>query len=43
VEFRTGYHNFMTTGALGWDGPRFQPQGSWVTITTKLLRREEFE
>ena len=25
------------------DGPRFQAQGAWVTITTKLLRKDEFE
>jgi len=33
----------MMTGNPGWDGPRFQVQGAWATITSELLLREEFE
>ena len=43
VDFRTRYHDFMMPEVLGWDIPRFQLQEVWVTITTELLHREEFE
>jgi len=43
VEFRHRYHDFMTTGNPGLDGPRFQAQGAWTTLTTVLLLREKFE
>jgi len=33
----------MVSGALKWDGSRFQAQDSWFTITTEVMRREEFE
>ena len=38
-----GYHDFMMTGNLGLDGPRFQAQEAWTTVTTELLLKEEFE
>ena len=31
------------TGNPGLDGPRFQAQGAWMTLTTEMLLREEFE
>ena len=43
VEFRQRYQNFMMTGNPGLDGPRFQAQGAWMTLTAELLLREEFE
>ena len=43
IEVRTRFHDFMMNGALGWNRPRFQLQGVWVTITAELLCREEFE
>ena len=43
VEFKHRYHNFMMIGSPGLDGPRFQAQGAWTTLTTELLLREEFE
>ena len=43
VEFRHRYYDFMMTGNPGLDGPRFQAQGAWMTLTTELLLREEFD
>jgi len=43
VEFRLRYYHFIITGNPGKDGPRFQAQGAWTTITTELLLREEIE
>jgi len=43
LEFRHRYHDFMMTENPGLDGPRFQAQGAWTTLTTELLLREEFE
>ena len=43
VEFRQRYQNFMMTGNPGLDGPWFEAQGEWMTLTAELLLREEFE
>jgi len=43
VKFRLYYHHFMMTGNPGWDGPRFQVEGAWVTITSELMLWEEFK
>ena len=43
VAFRHRYHDLMITGNLGLDGPRFQAQGTWTTLVTELLLREEFD
>ena len=43
VEYRIHYHNLIMTGALWWDGPRFQISGARATITLELLLIEEFE
>ena len=43
VEFRLRYHDSMITENPGWDGPRFQIQGAWATITLELMLQEEFE
>jgi len=43
VEVRDRYHEFMVPRASRWDGPKFQAHNSWTTITTELMRGEEFE
>lgn len=43
IEFRLRYRHFIMTGNLGWDGLRFQIQRAWVTITSELMLREDFE
>ena len=43
VQFRHRYFNFMMTGNLGLDGPKFQAQGAWTTLATELLLREQFD
>jgi len=43
VELKTRHHDFMFFGVPGWQRPRFQAYGPCVTISTELLRREEFE
>jgi len=34
VEFRLHYHHYIVTGNPGWDGPRFQAKGAWITLAT---------
>ena len=43
AKYRIHYYDFMMTTDSGWDGPRFQIQGAWATITSELQLREEFE
>jgi len=43
VEFRHHYHDFMMIRNPGFDGPMFQAQRAWTTLTTELLLSEEFE
>ena len=43
IEFRLRHRHYMVTGNPGRDRLRFQAQGAWTTIATKLLLRVEFE